>query len=921
MNDGQSLNLPNTDFPMRAELPKREPEILSAWESRDSYLKSLAKPAPHGEFVLHDGPPYANGHIHMGHALNKILKDFIVRYKTMAGYQSPFIPGWDNHGMPIEVEVAKEFRKAGKTPDRLELRRRCREYASNWVDIQRAEFKRLGVRGDWTDPYLTMSTDYEASVIKVFSELALAGYVYRGLRPILWCPTCETALAESEVEYAPHTSPSIFVRFPLKSDVKGLFDGLPTDRIHAIIWTTTPWTIPANVAIAVNPDFAYVVVEAGGDYYILARDLLDQVLKAVGIEDFTIVRTLTGRELEGTVFAHPIFDRDSPVILADFVTLTEGTGMVHIAPGHGREDFVIGRKYGLQILNIVDAGGRYTEEAGPFAGMSINQGDTAVVGELERRGNLLACGSVDHSYPHCWRCKGALIFRTTIQWFLKMDHEGLRAKILDAIGDVDWFPAESVNRITSMISNSPDWCLSRQRAWGVGIPVFYCTSCGAEIMTAESFHAVYHLVLAEGSDAWFSKEPSEILPPEFACPACGGTKFTKETDILDVWFDSGSSCRAVLQTRIDLKYPADLYLEGSDQHRGWFNRSLVIGVSTMGESPFSQCVTNGWMLDEHGRAMHKSLGNVISPIDIVNRYGADVLRLWVSSVNYFEDVRIGSEILKRISDSYRRIRNTFRFLLANLYDFDPSSDAVPYSDMYEIDRWALHRLQLIIRDATAGYDAYEFFRVYHAVQNFMSVDISAFYLDVSKGRLYTSAPKSVQRRSAQTAMLEILTSMVRVLAPILCFTADEVWEYIPGIKSAASVELSDFPEEKQAYVDEELGNKWEKLLDVRDQVYRRMEEARTAGAISKPLEALVILKAPPATYEFLAAYRDELAAIFIVSQVRLELSESAPGLEIIVEQAPGKRCDRCWLVLPTVGEHAVYPSLCARCAEVVTEVY
>jgi len=920
MNYRETLNLPKTDFPMRADLSKREPEIQEFWEKQDIYRKSLEKPAPKGDFILHDGPPYSNGHIHMGHALNKTLKDFVVKYRSMTGRRCPYIPGWDNHGMPIEVEVSREFREAGKKPDRLELRRRCREYAAHWVGVQRDEFRRLGVRGDWDDPYLTMSTEYEAAIVKVFGELALDGYIYRGLKPILWCPVCETALAEAEIEYAPHVSPSIYVRFPLKSDPKGIFEDLPADRCFAVVWTTTPWTIPANLALAVHPDYDYALAETGGVCYLLARDLLEHAMKAIGAGGFSVVRTVKGSELEGTIFAHPIYGRDSPVVLADYVTLAEGTGVVHTAPGHGREDFVTGQAYGLPTLNPVDAAGRFTEEAGQFAGLSIKEGDKAVVEELDRRGQLLAHSMIEHSYPHCWRCRGPVIFRATVQWFMNLEHKGLREKVLDAIREVTWFPSESVNRITSMVANSPDWCLSRQRAWGVGIPVFYCQACAAEIMTKESFDAVYHVVLAEGSDAWYIKDAAEILPRGFKCPQCGGDRFTKETNILDVWFDSGSSCRAVLETRPELRYPSDMYLEGSDQHRGWFNRSLMVGVPTRGESPFRECVTNGWMLDELGRTMHKSWGNVISPQDIINREGADVLRLWVSSMDYFQDVRLGDEILKRVGDAYRRIRNTFRFLLANLYDFDPAADQVEDSELQEIDRWILHELQGLTRDVAAGYEAYEFHRVYHTIHNFSAVELSAFYLDVLKDRLYTFPPKSVERRSAQTALYKILSAMVRMVSPILSHTAEEVWCHVPGEKEI-SPQLADFPSVEKRYVNEELGARWTQLLELREKVYRRIEEARTAGVIGKPLEAAVTLAAPPALYDFLLPYRDHLNAMFIVSQVALRRAEEGAELQIEVEPAQGTKCERCWLVLPTVGEHAVHPTLCARCAEVVAEVY
>lgn len=921
MSYSDTLNLPKTDFPMRAELTKREPEIERYWEEIDLYRKSLEKPPRLGDFILHDGPPYSNGHIHMGHALNKTLKDFIVKYKTMAGYRCPFVPGWDNHGMPIEVEVQKEFRKARKKPEKIELRERCRQYAAQWVNIQREEFKRLGIRGDWENPYLTMSTQYEAMIVKTFAEFALAGYIYRGLKPIFWCTTCETALAEAEIEYHPHVSPSIFVRFPLKTDEKKLFSSVPLEHVFAVVWTTTPWTIPANVALAVHPEYTYVLVQVGADYYLAAKELLDQTAKAIGIQSYQITQELRGSDLEGTIFAHPIYGRDSVVVLANYVTLSEGTGVVHTAPGHGREDFQTGQQYGLPTLNPVDASGHFTEEAGQFAGLTIEEGNKAIVEALRENGNLLSYAEIEHSYPHCWRCGGPVIFRATVQWFLRMDHDNLRQRVLEATKSVKWFPPESINRITSMISASPDWCLSRQRAWGVGIPVFYCAICNAEVMIQESLDAVYNLVLREGSDAWFVKEASDILPPDFRCPQCGAAQFTKETDILDVWFDSGSSCRAVLETREELRYPADLYLEGSDQHRGWFNKSLVVGVGTGGQSPFRQCITNGWMLDEQGRTMHKSWGNVIAPKEIIERHGSDILRLWVASTNYFEDVRLGKEILKRVEDTYRRIRNTFRFLLANLYDYNPDTDSVPYEEMLEIDKWALCRLHRLIGDVIRSYDNYEFHRVYHAVHNFAATDMSAFYLDVIKDRLYASSPKSLERRSAQTALMEILTALVRIMAPIISYTAEEVWSYMPGKQHSETVQLADFPVMDATYIDEGLERRWENLLEVRDNVYRQLEVARTDGTIRKPLDALVKIKAPSDMYRLLSTYQDQLNSIFIVSQVYLEECPADSPLQIEIEPATGEKCERCWLILPSVGENPAYPTLCARCAKVVAEVY
>ncbi|MHB0912264.1 MAG: isoleucine--tRNA ligase [Armatimonadota bacterium] len=874
MDYKETLNLPKTDFPMRANLPSREPEIAKRWEGL--YAASLDVQGP--DFVLHDGPPYSNGHIHMGHALNKIAKDIIVKYKTMTGHRAPFVPGWDNHGMPIEVEV---IRRHGKLP-REELRRLCREYASRWVEIQKGEFERLGIRGDWEHPYLTMSREYEAGIVGVFAELALAGYIYRGLAPIYWCPACATALAEAEIEYAEIVSPSIYVRFPI--------DG----RLSALVWTTTPWTLPANAALAVHPDHTYAVVSVRDGAFILAEELVERALSAADVEEWEVLRTMPGTEVTKLTARHPLTGRETPIVAAEYVTLAEGTGIVHIAPGYGREDFEVGKRYGLPVISMVDEHGRFTTEAGEFVGLTVEEGNLAVVEALRERGMLVEELELVHSYPHCWRCGGPVIFRATVQWFLRMDHEELRKRILDEIAKIEWYPPESVNRITGMIENAPDWCISRQRAWGVGIPVFYC-ACGEVVMNAESLGAAHRLVETEGSDAWFAREAGEILPPGFTCPKCGGQEFTKETDILDVWFDSGSSCRIVLD-----EYPADLYLEGSDQHRGWFNKSLVIGVATKGRAPFRECITNGWMLDETGRTMHKSWGNIISPSEIVNKEGADILRLWVSSIDYFEDVRLGNEILARVTDSYRRIRNTLRFMLANLYDY---REPAP---LREIDRFALHRCSEMVRDARAGYEAYEFRRVYRAVTGF-AAEMSAFYLDVIKDTLYVFRADSPERRSAQTALAAIHSAMVRVIAPITSFTADEVRGYMG---ESGSAQLALFPEAE--HLDPELAERWERLLRVREAVYRAIEESRIPR-----LEAEVTITAPPDLYDFLASYEKELAPILIVSGVRLARGEFG----ITVERASGRKCGRCWLVLPSVGEHAVHPELCARCAEIVREVY
>ncbi|MDH7569965.1 MAG: isoleucine--tRNA ligase, partial [Armatimonadota bacterium] len=665
-----TLNLPKTDFAMKANLAQREPEMQRRWEEMRLYQRTLEKPSPRGRFVLHDGPPYSNGDIHMGHALNKILKDVITRFRSLQGYHAPYVPGWDNHGMPIENNVAREFLQKGLRPGRVELRRRCREYAAHWVNVQCQQFRRLGVRGDWEHPYLTMDYAFEARLVEVFGELAEAGYIYRGLKPVHWCPTHETALAEAEVEYAEHVSPSIYVRFPLRADPNGIFGNAPRERCYTIIWTTTPWTIPGNLAVAVHPDEEYVVVRAGEVYYLLAEPLLLPTMKAIGVDQYEVIERRPGAALTGMVFGHPFFDRDSVLLTATHVTMDAGTGVVHTAPGHGREDFELGQIHGLPALCPVDERGRFTEEAGPFAGLDLEEGNRAVLAALRERGALLQESPFSHQYPHCWRCHNPTIFRATVQWFMSVDANGLRQEALKAIERVQWLPPDSINRINAMVAGRPDWCLSRQRAWGVGIPVFYCAACKGEILNREAINSVRDLVLREGSDAWFERPAAEILPAGFTCPHCGATEFTKETDILDVWFDSGCTCRAVLEERPDLKFPADVYIEGSDQHRGWFNSSLMVSMGTRGEPPYRTVITHGMLLDHQGHAMHKTRGNAISPAQVVDRYGADILRLWVFSTNYNEDVRLGDEILKRVTDVYRRLRNTIRYCLANLSDFN-----------------------------------------------------------------------------------------------------------------------------------------------------------------------------------------------------------------------------------------------------------
>ena len=921
-----TLNLPKTDFAMKADLPTREPGIAQTWAVNDTYAKTADRPGA-DRFILHDGPPYSNGDLHMGHALNKILKDFIVRYKSLTGRAAPYVPGWDNHGLPIEVNVVKEFRAKKQVPNKITLRKRCRAYAGEFVERQKTQFQRLGIRGDWEHPYLTMSTEFEAEIVRTFADLVDKGFVYRGMKPVYWCPVDETALANHEVEYVEgKKDTSIFVRFPLKADPHGVFAGSAPTRCYTVIWTTTPWTIPSNVAVTVAPTFDYVVAETGaGDFYLVAHALLARTMEAAGIDGYRVVRRVSGRDLSGLVFRHPlhasggVFDRDSVLVHGDYVTVEDGTGVVHTAPGHGAEDFQTGQTYGLPMIQPVLPNGVYDASAGEFEGLNLADGGKQVIVRLREVGNLLAEQEIVHSYPHCWRCHNPVIFRATVQWFMNIDHDEHRLKALDAIKGVDWFPSESINRISAMVAGRPDWCLSRQRAWGVGIPVFYCGACDEPVMNRESMDAVHALTLREGSDAWFEKSPIEILPAGFVCPHCGAGAdgFTKETDVLDVWFDSGSTCRAVLELRPELRFPADVYLEGSDQHRGWFNSSLMIGVATRSQAPFRQVISHGFLLDEKGRAMSKSAGNGIAPAAVVEQYGADVLRLWVASIDYFEDVRFGPNILKQTAEGYRKIRNTLRYLLGAVSDFQPGSDTVGLESMEEIDRWALDRLQSVVAEVTAGYDAYEFQRATRAILDFCSIDLSSFYVDVLKDRLYASAPNDAVRRSSQTALYEIASALCRLLSPILPHTAEEAWQLLPGATSdvSPSVELTVFPVPDPLYTDAALYEKWSLLLVVRDDVNRALENEKKAGTVKKTLEARVTIGG--ATDATLGFTDEDLATLLLVSQVERRPDDPSG---ITIAPAQGVKCARCWLIKRDVGGDSVYPDICGRCAAAVRTV-
>ena len=912
-----TLNLPKTEFPMKANLTEREPQLLREWEEMALYetLREIRKGRP--RWVLHDGPPYANGHIHMGHALNKILKDMIVKSRSMFGYDAPYVPGWDCHGLPIEHQVDRELGPKARQVPIPEKRKLCRAYAQKFIDIQREEFKRLGGLGSWGDPYRTMAFRYEADILRELGKFVGTGGVYRGLKPVHWCTSCLTALAEAEVEYEDDRSPSVYVAFPLTSDPTGLDPALAGRAVSVAIWTTTPWTLPANLAIVVHPEEEYVVVRTGERYLLLAAKRLEETVRKCRLALPEVICRVPGARLEGLQAKHPWIDRPSPIFAAGYVTMDQGTGCVHTAPGHGADDYETGVKHGLPIYNPVDDHGRFIPEVEHFAGMAVWEANAAIIAKLKADGTLLHAEEFQHSYPHCWRCKKPVLFRATNQWFISMEKNGFRERALAAIRQVQWIPTWGEERIYGMIANRPDWCISRQRAWGVPIAVFYCGKCNALLAEQRLVEHVASLMDREGADVWFARPANELVPPGTRCATCGHDDFTKETDILDVWFDSGVSQAAVLRVRPDQHWPADLYLEGSDQHRGWFHSSLLAAVGVQGGPPYKAVLTHGFVVDGDGRKMSKSQGNVIAPQQVIAKHGAEVLRLWVAAMDYRDDIRLSEEILTRLVEGYRRIRNTCRYLLGNLADFDPARDAVPVADLLPIDRFILHRLQRLVERVRKAYEDYEFHILYHGLHNFCAVDLSAFYLDVLKDRLYTSAPKSLVRRSAQTALHEILVSVVKLMAPVLSFTADEVWRHIPIPDRPASVHLTEFPAGRPELVNEPLAAEWERLLQVRDVVLRGLETARQEKRIGSAQEAAVTLSVPDADVEFLAARREELETICIVSRLTVERgagSGADAAIAVRVERAPGAKCPRCWNYRETVGTSAAHPSLCARCA-------
>ena len=924
-----TLNLPRTDFPMKANLAQREPEFLKYWEEMGLYQKMLEARKDAPLFILHDGPPYANGHIHMGTALNKVLKDFIVKSRRMAGYNCPYVPGWDCHGLPIELNVEKELKvKRGELP-KLVIRQRCREYARRWIDIQREEFKRLGVIGDWENPYLTMSYDYEATIAREFVNFLSQGYVYRRKKPVYWCIHCVTALAEAEVEYYDHRSPSIYVKFPLEEEaLAALPEEARRKPVSLVIWTTTPWTLPANLAVALNPEFDYVVVSLEGEHLLLAEGRLSALAAELGLEKVPpIISRVEARALEGKHVRHPFLPRRSLIVLADYVTLEAGTGCVHIAPGHGEEDYETGLKYGLEVYAPVDAEGRFDPDLPEIGGQNIYEANPKIVELLKERGALLFASEIKHSYPHCWRCKKPVIFRATEQWFISMEAHDLRRRALEWIDRVKWIPRWGRERIRSMVERRPDWCLSRQRSWGVPLTVFICQKCGEILKDAEYYARTISLFEKHGADVWFEKEARELLPEGTRCPKCGGEEFRKEEDILDVWFDSGVSFAGVLERRPELKFPAELYLEGSDQHRGWFQSSLLCAVGTRGRAPYEAVLTHGFVVDGQGRKMSKSLGNVIPPEKVIKRYGAEILRLWVAAEDYRDDIRLSDEILARLTEAYRKIRNTCRFMLGNLYDFDPEKDLVPAEELPEFERYILFRLSRLIRRSLKAYENYDFHLVSHGIHQFCAVDLSAIFIDVSRDTLYCEAPTSPKRRAVQTVLFHALTALTRLMAPILSFTAEEIWRHLPGPKESESVHLSSFPEEPLPEVPEDFQKKWERLFEIRSEITKALEIARKdEKLIRNSLEAQVLIEAEDeGLFRFLEENQGLLTDLAIVSQLRCQkglgpeegavfyASEEMPGLKVLVRRAEGRKCERCWKWSETVGERKDLPSVCARC--------
>lgn len=921
----KTLNLPQTDFSMRANLPQHEPDTLKMWDDDKIYETMMEKNDGKPLFVLHDGPPYANGNIHIGTSLNKILKDFIVKYKNMTGYKAPYVPGWDCHGLPTESAIIKQTKLDRSKLSIPEFRNKCRDFASGYVDIQRKQFKRLGVLGDWENPYLTIKPEFESKQIEIFGEMAKKGYIYRGFKSVYWCPEDETALAEAEIEYSDDSCESIYVKFKVEND-NGKLSGLcDLNRTYFVIWTTTTWTLPGNLAICLNADFDYILMKIpSGDTYIVAEQLAKNLTKAAGIESYEVLGKLKGREFEFMTARHPFLDRPSIILNGEHVTAEAGTGCVHTAPGHGSDDFDICKKYddegktSIGVVVPVDAKGHMTADAGKYEGLSYYKANKVIFDDMKESGALVASETIVHPYPHCWRCKNPIIYRATEQWFASVS--AMTEAAVAACDGITWKPVWGKERMIAMIRERSDWCISRQRNWGVPIPIFYCEECGEAVVNEDTIKAVSNLFRKKGSNAWYEMEADEIIPVGTVCPKCGHTHFRKETDIMDVWFDSGSTHAAVLDQRPELHFPADIYLEGGDQYRGWFQSSMLTSIAAKGVAPYKTIITHGWTVDGEGKAMHKSAGNAVAPDEVIRDWGADILRLWVSSVDYTNDVKISKEILKQLSDVYRKIRNTVRILLANLNDFDPDCDSVRPSELYEIDKWALSRLNNLIKSVRESYDSYEFHYIFHSINNFCTLDMSKLYIDITKDRVYVEKADSQARRSAQTAMYTILSSLTRMLAPMLAYTSEEIWgcmRHRAG-DDKRSVVLNDMPsyDENMSFGDIEAH--WNRLFDLRDNVLTALETARAGKIIGKSLEAKVkITTSDDETCALVGSFgEDTLAAVFIVSAVKVVKADGAGRFEVEVSPADGEKCDRCW-IHSTDGEKTEDGYICARCMKII----
>ena len=923
-----TLNLPKTDFPMRASLPEKEPQILEYWENMDIYKKMLEKNENKPSYILHDGPPYANGDIHLGHALNKILKDIVVKYKNMNGFKSPYVPGWDTHGLPTEIKARTKFgaEKAKQMSD-LEIRKLCKEFALGYVKKQKEGFKRLGVLGDWNNPYVTLYPEYEAEQVRTFAKMASKkGTIYRGLRPVYWCPSCETALAEAEIEYHNDKCHSIYVKFPVVDD-KGKLSkmGVDVSNTYFVIWTTTAWTLPANVAICVGPEFEYAIVKSGEEYYIVADVLKEKVMQAADIENYELVGKILGSDLEYMQARHPFLDRNSLIIVGDHVTTESGTGCVHTAPGHGAEDFEVCKNYkNLPVIVPVNSKGVLTSEAENFAGLDIHKAGKAIYDYLKETGHLFASKTFEHQYPHCWRCKSEIIFRATEQWFCSVDN--FKKEALEAVETVNWNPAWGKDRMISMISERKDWCISRQRVWGVPIPIFFCKNCRKELIDENIMMNIADIFEKESSDSWFSHDAKYFLPEDVKCENCGNHEFEKEKDIMDVWFDSGTSHSAVCDARKDLKFPADLYLEGADQYRGWFQSSLLTSVASKGCAPYKNIVTHGWVVDEEGKKQSKSQNNGVDPAKVMKQYGADVLRLWVSSADYHSDVKMSNEILKQLSEAYRKIRNTARFIIGNLYDFNPDKDMCNLKDLCSIDKWALAKLNNLMDKVKNGYESFEFYEVYHAVQKFCIVDMSNFYLDVLKDRLYVEKSNGVERRTAQTTIYIILNALVKMIAPILSYTSEEIWKYMPHFESekTESIFLNDMSENVNLEITEEFIDKWDKIHKIRNEIKKILEIQRKNKIIGSSLEAEIAIYCDGELFEFIKRNKEDLQNVLIVSGIEIfengegnYKAEEIENLSVNISHSKYKKCERCWTYSSTVGQDSLNPLICKRCIEVL----